>query len=99
MTEAKAPIECFSLAHRKNACRCRNPSVAQDHAPIMQGGFRVKDRQDQLDRKIAIDHHTRFLVNANGRVAFDGNECAKLLVGQLCHCFGQIVHCLPLFAR
>ena len=63
--QTKAAIERFALAYRKNASRGCDPAVANDHAAIVQCRFRMKNRQHQLDRKIAVQHDTGFLVNAD----------------------------------
>ena len=59
----------------------------------------MKDSEDQLDRKLSIDYHARFLVNTNRCVALDRDERAELFIGQLRHCLGQIMDGLSLLAR
>ena len=71
MAQAKTAIQCLTLAHRENAGRSSNSAVADDHAAVMQRRFRMKNAEKQLDRKIRIERHPGFFVNANGCVAFD----------------------------
>ena len=58
----------------------------------------MKDCQDEFNRKIAIDRHSGFFVNANRRVALDCDESTKLFVRQLRDGLRQIVNSLALFA-
>ena len=51
MAQTEAAIERFPLADRENAGGRGNAPVAHDHSAIMQGGFRMKKRQEKLDRK------------------------------------------------
>src|SRR5437588_11634292 len=95
MAQTKTAIQCLTLAHRENAGRSSNSAVADDHAAVMQRRFRMKNAEKQLHRKIRIERHAGFFVNANGCVAFDCQERAKLFIGQLSHRFGEIVDRLP----
>ena len=49
MPQTEAPIECFPLAYREDAGGGGNASVAHDHSSVMQGGFRMKERQEKFD--------------------------------------------------
>src|SRR5207253_27855 len=62
----------------------------------MQRSFRMENAQDQLDREIRIERHSRLFVNADGGVAFDREQRAELFVRQLGNGFGKIVHRLAL---
>src|SRR6266481_9043548 len=65
VTQSEAAVQRFSLTHRKNAgCSC-NSSVAKDHSAIVQCGLWMKDGQDKLDRKLAVNYYTCFFVNAD----------------------------------
>jgi hypothetical protein len=86
------------LANGKNTGRGGNPSVADDNSAIVKGGFRMEDRQNDLDRKIAIDDHAGFLIDANRRIALQRDECTELFVRQLRYGLGQIVHRFAFFA-
>ena len=83
MAQTKAAIQCLTLAHRKNASGRGNPSVADYQPAIVQRRFWVKNAQHQLNRKIGIERHASFFVNANGSVTFNRKQRAELFVGQL----------------
>src|SRR5262252_5699207 len=97
--QPETAIQCFPLAHGKNACRSCDPSVPNDHSAVMQCGFWMKDRQHQFDRKLAVDDDASFLINANRRVALDRDQCAELFVRQLRHRFCQIMDSFSSLAR
>ena len=99
MTQTQTAIERLALAHRKNAGRGRDAAIADDDAAIVQRRLRMKEREQQLDRKIRINRHPGLFVNANRRIALDRDECAKLLVRQLRDRFRDIVNGLTFLTR
>jgi len=99
MTQSEASVQCFALTHRENAGRGCDPPVAHDDSAIVKRGFRMKNCQNKLDRKIAIDRHASFFIHANRGVALDRDEGAELFICQLRHCFGKIVDSFAFFAR
>ena len=76
MPETKAPIERLALTDRKNAGRGGDTPVPHDHSSIVERGFRMENRQQQLDGKVRIDDHAGLFVNPDGGIAFDGDERA-----------------------
>src|SRR5438105_12686966 len=98
MTQSKAAVQGFALTHGKNTGRRRDSTVTNDYSAVMQCRLRVKNAQDQFHRKIRIECHTGFFVNANRRVALDRKQRAELFVRQLRHRFGKVVHCLAFLA-
>src|SRR5437763_11849297 len=99
VAQAETAIEGFALTHRENAGSRGDPSVAHDHATVMQRGFWMKNREEQLDRKMRIDDDAGFLVNADRGVALDRDQGPELFVRQLGDCFGDVVHGLAFLAR
>ena len=63
MPQTKTAIEGFALADWKNAGGGGNSTVAQDHAAIVQRGFRLKKGEEQFRRKRCIDDHSRFFID------------------------------------
>ena len=65
MTQAKTAVERFALTHWKNAGRRGDAAISNNHSPVMQRGLWMKNAQEQFDRKIGIERHASFFVNAD----------------------------------
>src|SRR5438067_1841558 len=99
MPEPEAAIERFALAHRKDAGGRRDAPIPHHDSAIVERGFRMENRQKKLDRKMGVENHTGFFVNADRSVALDRDERAELFVRQLRHRFRNIMDGLALLAR
>src|SRR5260370_6986059 len=99
MTQSEASVQCFALTHRENAGRGCDPPIAHDDSAIVKRGFWMKNCQNELDRKIAIDRHASLLLDANRRIALNRDHSAELFVRQLVHCLCKILDCFAFFAR
>src|SRR2546428_9374983 len=96
MAQPEAAVQRLALTNWKDTRRGGDPAVAHDHAAVMKRSFGVKNCQNKLDRKIAVHRHTRLFVNANRSVAFDGDECTELFVGELANGLGDVMHSFTL---
>src|SRR5688500_12780090 len=99
MTKTKAPVERLPLAHGKDARSRGDAAVTHHDAAIMQGGFGMENREQQLNGKVRVDDHARFLVNPNRRIALDRDKRAELFVRELRDRFRDIMDGLALLAR
>src|SRR5688572_33321254 len=98
MTKTKAPVKRLPLAHGKDARSRGDAAVTHHDAAIMQGGFGMENREQQLNGKVRVDDHARLLVDSDRRVALDRDERAELFVGQLGYRFRDIMDGLALLA-
>src|SRR5438105_6886954 len=99
MTQAQTAIERFALANWKNTSRGGYSAIAHDHSAIMQRGFRMENGQCEFNRKVGVDRHSSFFVDADRSVTFNRDERAELLVRQLSDGLGDVVHRFALLAR
>ena len=99
VAQAQTAIERLALTDRENAGSRGDPPVAHDHATVMQRRFWMKNREEQLDRKMRVDDDAGFFVNADRCVAFDRDQGPELFVRQLGDRFGDVVHRLAFLAR
>ena len=54
MPKAEAAIKRFALAHRENAGGGSDPTVAHNHAAIVERRFRMEKRKQKLGREMTL---------------------------------------------
>src|ERR1700726_4969007 len=74
MTQAKATIEGFALAHWKNTRGRSHSAIPDNYTAVVQRRFRMKYRQEELDRKLGIQSDTGLFINPDGGITLDRDQ-------------------------
>ena len=69
-----------------------DPPLVDDHAAVVQRGFRMKNGRDQFAGKPGIHGHARLRVGLQVDAALQREQRADTLVGELRHGLDQLVH-------
>src|SRR5438046_9141731 len=99
MGTAQGSDPAFPVAKRGKSGPQFRSGGSERWPAIVKRAFWMKNCQDKLDRKIAINRHASFFIHANRCIALDRDERAELFICQLRHSLSEIVDGFAFFAR
>src|ERR1700722_16244246 len=82
MPEAQSAVEVLSLADWENASSGNDPIVPNNHATIVKGCLRKKDRNQELLRHVAINIHPALGKGSDCGISFYRQQSPDLSAGK-----------------
>jgi hypothetical protein len=83
VAEAEVAVEVGALGDGEDAGAGEEAFAAQDESAVVQGGFGMEEGDDQFGAQEAVERNAAFGPGVEGEIAFDGDECPELAVGEV----------------